>query len=85
MLCIVPAQSDVGVLAHAGGLAAIDVRGDLIATCGYSIRMGQVVADNMVKVIAVAWCWRCCCVALYMLYGAVSACDCRAAGSGEPH
>lgn len=29
-------------LAHPGGLACLDARGDMVVTCGYSVRMGQV-------------------------------------------
>ena len=36
--------------AHASGLADLDARGDLLATCGYGLRHGQVVSDLHVKV-----------------------------------
>ena len=36
--------------AHASGLADLDARGDLLATCGYGLRHGQVVSDLYVKV-----------------------------------
>ena len=36
--------------AHAGGLAALDARGNFVATCGYSMRQGQLAQDPMVKV-----------------------------------
>lgn len=36
--------------AHAGGLAGLDTRGDLLATCGFGLRQGMVVLDPFVKV-----------------------------------
>lgn len=36
--------------AHQAGLAAMDVRGDSVATAGFGVRMGQVVPDAFVKV-----------------------------------
>lgn len=38
------------LLAHAGGFAAVDARGEFVATAGYSSRMGRMVLDNHVKV-----------------------------------
>ena len=35
---------------HSAGLADMDVRGDMLATCGYGTRQGQVVPDTLVKV-----------------------------------
>ena len=32
----------------------MDVRGEFLATCGYGVRMGQIVQDNMVKVGALS-------------------------------
>ena len=40
------------VTAHAGGLQALDARGNFLATCGYSLRLGQLALDNTVKVLA---------------------------------
>lgn len=36
--------------AHAGGLECMQGGGDLLATCGYGMRMGQAVAESVVKV-----------------------------------
>ncbi len=36
--------------AHAGGLACMDARSDLVATCGHSTRQGHVVPDIYLKV-----------------------------------
>jgi hypothetical protein len=36
--------------AHVAGLADMDARGDLLATCGYAVRHGQVATENYVKV-----------------------------------
>lgn len=41
---------DHTVTAHSGGLAALDARGNFVATCGYSMRLGRVSQDSMVKV-----------------------------------
>ena len=38
------------IAAHSAGLADVDVRGDMLATCGYGTRQGQVVFDSYVKV-----------------------------------
>lgn len=38
------------IAAHSAGLADVDVRGDMLATCGYSTRQGQVISDSYVKV-----------------------------------
>lgn len=38
------------VTAHSGGLQTLDARGNFLATCGYSMRLGQVALDNTVKV-----------------------------------
>lgn len=43
-------QSSSTTLAHTGGVSAMEVQGDLVATAGFNKRMGQVTADNMVKV-----------------------------------
>eukprot|EP00775_Hariotina_reticulata_P003367 gene3367-3642_t len=43
-------QSSLSTLAHAGGVNSLAVHGEMIASCGFSRRMGQVVPDNMVKV-----------------------------------
>ena len=40
------------VTAHSGGLQALDARGNFLATCGYSMRLGQLALDNTVKVLA---------------------------------
>ncbi len=39
--------------AHGAGLAALDARGDLLATAGFGLRQGTVVADTYVK--ALSW------------------------------
>lgn len=36
--------------AHPGGLAALDARGNFVATCGYGMRQGRLAQDTMVKV-----------------------------------
>jgi hypothetical protein len=43
-------QSSLSTLAHAGGVLSLEVHGEMIASCGFSRRMGQVVPDNTVKV-----------------------------------
>lgn len=43
-------QPSSTTLAHTGGVSAMEVQGDLVATAGYSKRMGQVMAENVVKV-----------------------------------
>ncbi|KAF8066299.1 Pan2 [Scenedesmus sp. PABB004] len=43
-------QPSSSTLAHAGGLSALEVQGDLLATAGFSRRMGQAMAENCVKV-----------------------------------
>ncbi|KAG1670195.1 hypothetical protein FOA52_014971 [Chlamydomonas sp. UWO 241] len=43
---------------HPGGLAAVDARADTVATCGYALRMGQIVPDNFVKVFDVRYALR---------------------------
>ena len=35
--------------AHSAGLADLDARADLLATCGYGTRQGQIVSDPFVK------------------------------------
>ena len=35
---------------HSAGLADLDARADLLATCGYTARHGQIVPDLYVKV-----------------------------------
>lgn len=35
--------------AHSAGLADLDVRGDMLATCGYGTRQGQIITDPYVK------------------------------------
>ena len=42
-------RADHGTLAHPGGLACLDARGDMVATCGYSVRMG------VVRTLLVGW------------------------------
>lgn len=46
----VAVQPSSSTLAHVGGISAMEVQGDMIATAGFSRRMGQVMADNLVKV-----------------------------------
>ncbi|KAK9820479.1 hypothetical protein WJX72_010776 [[Myrmecia] bisecta] len=46
-------KEEHSVAAHPGGLAALDVRGDFVATCGFGTRMGQIVTDTYVKVFDV--------------------------------
>lgn len=36
--------------AHAGGFAAMDARGELVASCGYVSRMGRLALDTYAKV-----------------------------------
>ena len=38
------------IAAHSAGLADVDVRGDMLATCGYGTRQGQIISDSYVKV-----------------------------------
>ena len=42
--------------AHPGGLACMDARSDLVATCGHSTRQGQIVPDIYFKVGACTTC-----------------------------
>lgn len=42
---------------HAGGLTALDVKGDLLATAGMQIRMGQLSLDTLVQVKALPDSW----------------------------
>ena len=37
------------IAAHSAGLADVDVRGDMLATCGYGTRQGQIISDSYVK------------------------------------
>ena len=39
------------IAAHTAGLADVDVRGDMLATCGYGTRQGQIISDSYVKVL----------------------------------
>ena len=43
---------EAALAAHGAGLAALDARGDLLATAGFGLRQGSVVADTYVKVRA---------------------------------
>lgn len=44
-------QAGASTLAHVGGLSCMEVSsGELVATAGYSKRMGQLMPDNVVKV-----------------------------------
>ena len=43
------------IAAHSAGLADVDVRGDMLATCGYGTRQGQIISDSYVKV-GQDWC-----------------------------
>jgi hypothetical protein len=43
-------QPSSTTIAHTGGVSAMEVQGELVATAGFSKRMGQVMADSMVKV-----------------------------------
>mmetsp|Transcript_18769 Transcript_18769/g.48144 ORF Transcript_18769/g.48144 Transcript_18769/m.48144 type:complete len:1322 (+) Transcript_18769:261-4226(+) len=38
------------IVPHAGGLTAMDAKGDLLATAGLHVRMGQLVMDSLVQV-----------------------------------
>jgi hypothetical protein len=38
------------IAAHGAGLSDLDARADLLATCGYALRHGQVAVENYVKV-----------------------------------
>ena len=38
------------IAAHSAGLADMDVRSDMLATCGYGTRQGQIISDSYVKV-----------------------------------
>ncbi len=38
------------LVAHGGGFSALDAQGDLVATSGFSNRMGRVQLDNYAKV-----------------------------------
>lgn len=38
------------IAAHGAGLSDLDARGDLLATCGFAMRHGQVATENYVKV-----------------------------------
>lgn len=38
------------IAAHGAGLSDLDARGDLLATCGYAMRHGQIATENYVKV-----------------------------------
>lgn len=38
------------IAAHSAGLAALDVHSDMLATCGYGTRQGQIISDSYVKV-----------------------------------
>lgn len=40
---------EASLAAHGAGLAALDARGDLLATAGFGLRQGAVVADTYVK------------------------------------
>ncbi|EFJ51381.1 hypothetical protein VOLCADRAFT_87610 [Volvox carteri f. nagariensis] len=41
---------DGALIAAAGGVAALDGRGDTVAAAGYGLRAGQVIAENCVKI-----------------------------------
>jgi len=50
VLLLLP-QAAASTLAHVGGVSCMEVSsGDLVATAGYSKRMGQLMPDNAVKV-----------------------------------
>ena len=38
------------IAAHSAGLADLDVHSDMLATCGYGTRQGQIISDSYVKV-----------------------------------
>ena len=38
------------IAAHSAGLADVDVHSDMLATCGYGTRQGQIISDSYVKV-----------------------------------
>ena len=63
--------------AHSGGLQALDARGNFLATCGYSMRLGQVALDNTVKVRASLCLYQhlCVCTALFVIVQAKPACS----------
>lgn len=44
-----------GVVAHPGGFAAMDARGDFVACCGRTTRGGLVQPDAYIKVGWAAW------------------------------
>ena len=48
-------RAEASLLAHAGGFAALDARGEFVATCGYANRMGRVVLEGFVKVGRGGW------------------------------
>ena len=43
-------QVEAELPAHSGGVGALDVRGDLVATAGYGVRRGQLVLESFVKI-----------------------------------
>jgi hypothetical protein len=43
-------KAEHSLLAHAGGFAALDARGELLATCGYANRMGRLSLETYAKV-----------------------------------
>ena len=45
-----PQQVEAELPAHSGGVVALDIRGDLVATAGYGMRHGQLVIEQFVKV-----------------------------------
>jgi hypothetical protein len=45
-----PRQVEHSLVAHQAGIAAMDVRGDLVATCGMTLRGGRLVPDTSVRV-----------------------------------
>lgn len=44
------AQVEAELPAHSGGVVALDIRGDLVATAGFGMRHGQLVMEQFVKV-----------------------------------
>ena len=45
-------KTETSLQAHPGGFAALDARGELVASCGYVSRMGRLSLDTYAKVRA---------------------------------
>ena len=57
------------IAAHSAGLAEVDVRGDMLATCGYGTRQGQIISDSYVKVFRLIICLPPACACSHMHHG----------------